>query len=156
MGADWYEFHSFLGTEVPLEKVKELHSHLPEKSKSPFKVHICELTIHSRAEFEGYKEVLERSIGFLGSVEEKFSADELVTLRREFGKILKSKQKILKECGIEKTDFVVRAGIHHDMEDYLEYLDRIWSLRIMTLMAATNKYWAVPHDARDFHFVFEF
>ena len=54
---------------------------------------------------------------------EKFSADELVTLRREFGVFLKSKQKILKECGIEKTDFVVRAGIHHDMEDYLEYLE---------------------------------
>ena len=122
MGADWFEFHSFLGTEVPLEKVKELHSRLPKKSKSPFKVHICEVTIHSRAECEGYKEVLERSIGFLGTVEEKFSADELVTLRREFGEFLKREQNLLKECGIEKTEFVVRAAIYHDMEDYVEYL----------------------------------
>ena len=123
MGASWYEFKCFLGIDIPLDKVKELHSRLPKKSKSPFKVHICEGSIHSRAEFEGYEEVLERSIGFLGTVEERFSADELVTLRREFGEFLKSKQKILKECGIEKTEFVVRAGIHHDMEDYLEYLE---------------------------------
>jgi hypothetical protein len=123
MGADWYEFHSFLGTEVPLEKVKELHSRLPKKSKSPFKVHICEVTIHSRAEGDGYVGVLERSTGFLGTIVEQFSADEPVTLRREFEEFIKSKQKILKECGIEKTEFVVRAGIHHDMEDYLEYLE---------------------------------
>jgi hypothetical protein len=123
MGADWYKFDSFLGVEIPLGKVKELHSRLPKKSKSPFKVHLCETTIHSRAEFEGCHKVLERSIGFLGTVEEKFSADEFVTLRREFGEFLKSKQKILKECGIENTEFVVRAGIHHHMEDYLEYLE---------------------------------
>ncbi len=122
MGANWYDFESFLGIEVPLEKVKALYRRFAEEPKSVFGVYIYEKRMHSRTERELISDMLERCTGFLGIVEKQFSADELVALRHEFAEFLRGNRKILKEFGVELTDPVVRGGIQHDTEDYLEYL----------------------------------
>ena len=123
MGANWYKFESFLGIEIPLEKVKALYRRFAEEPKSVFGVYIYEKEIHSRTECEAISDTLERCTGFLGIVEKQFSADELVALRHEFAEFLRNNCKILKEFGVEITDPVVRGGIQHDVEWYIENLE---------------------------------
>jgi len=123
MGADWYDFKSFLGIEIPLKKVKALYRRFAGEPKSVFGVYIYEKEIHSRTEYEAVSDTLERCTGFLGIVEKQFSADELVALRHEFAEFLRNNRKILKEFGVEITDTVVRGGIKHNVEWYLKDLE---------------------------------
>jgi hypothetical protein len=65
MGANWYDFESFLGIQIPLKKLKVLYKRLAEEPKSVFGVHIYEKEIHSRTECEDHSDTLERCTGFL-------------------------------------------------------------------------------------------
>jgi hypothetical protein len=123
MGANWYDFESFLGIKVPLKKLKALYKRFADEPKSVFGVYIYEKQIHSRTECEDHSDTLERCTGFLGIVEKQFSADELVALRHEFAEFLRGNRKILKEIGVEITDPVVRGGIKHNVKWYLEDLE---------------------------------
>jgi len=118
MGADFYDFDALLGIEIPLKKVNALHKRLGDESV--FKVHVYEPSVHSRMETLGLGERVEGCFGFLGIVERKFQADEVISLRHEFAEFLRSNQRVLKELGIEATEVIVRAGLPHPVEEYLE------------------------------------
>jgi hypothetical protein len=122
MGVDWYDFFSFLGIEIPLEKLVALYRRFAEEPKSVFGVHIYEKLTHSKTDCEDFEETLWRCSGFLGIVRKQFSVDELIALRHELAGFLRSNRKILNEFGIEISELVVRGGIWRKVEHYLDLL----------------------------------
>jgi hypothetical protein len=123
MGADWHTFETFLGIEIPLETLKPLRRRLMKDStKSVFKVHIYEPETHTRTEYEGFDQTLERCTGFLGIVSERLTCKQVASLSEEFATFMKKNMKILNEFGIEVSEPVMRGGISWSVSDYLSDL----------------------------------
>ena len=115
--------YSFLGIEVPLEKVKLLFKTLLKEKKSIFKVYLCESESHTRTEHETTENKLGRCMGFVGVVRESFTPSEITTRLKEFEEFMHEKEEIFKKLNIPVTCGTgICAGIRHRVDDYIDYL----------------------------------
>jgi hypothetical protein len=123
MGGHWFTMDTFLGLEVPLEKVKILLKTLKKENKSIFKVYLCESESHTRNEWERAEEKLCRCMGFLGMVRESFTPCEITSRLKEFEDFMQEKEEIFKALEIPVTcGAKISSGIKHSVRDYIDDL----------------------------------
>ena len=115
--------YTFLGIEVPLEKVKLLFKTLLKEKKSIFKVYLCESESHTRTEHETAENKIGRCMGFVGVVRESFTPSEITTRLKEFEEFMHEKEEIFKKLNVPVTCGTgIRAGIRHRVDDYIDDL----------------------------------